>query len=267
MSIPINAIDPAAIYDRWLHQFEWHLDVLPPLMDAIVTETLPTTGVSRGGSRFDRLQITGNNVVDNMSDFLRGVDVDSQGRIVGGGAAADATELWGMVVEYVDAVTAWAHPDPPHPASITRKPNPDPLTARRDAFTTIGWLIDHAPTVHTIVELEPFREDLFTLIRRQRARYGVMPHSRRPRARCTVCGSIAVTVSWVDSLNGSPKPVQAAKCRTCGDVTYPDAQPATRPHTVSRAVLSEACADLAHEACRSVHCDCPCGHQPKENAA
>lgn len=39
--------------------------------------------------------------------------------------------------------------------------------------------------------------------------------------------------------------------------------PAVGPHTVSHTV-SEACADLAHEACRSVHCECPCGHPPKE---
>lgn len=230
-TIPHDAIDPDATARRWRHEYEYHLDLLAPVMDAIIMMTLPTIPVSRGGSRFDKDQISGGGYFDNVP--LQNVTVDGDGRFVAAGAAADATELWGMVVEYVDAVAAWLRDDTA--PNLEPKPNADPLTARALALTTAGWLIDHTDAVHTLTELEPYREHLFTLIRRLRGRYGVSPTPRKPRARCTTCGQRAVAVTWVDGANGSPRPVQVGRCTRCGE-TYrePEAQQEAMPEGSER---------------------------------
>lgn len=269
MSIPINAIDPEATTLRARRQFEHHLDVLAPVMDAIVTGTVP----SIHPSVTDKVMVSGGGPVDNMTVFLAAFDQSSHG--VGasaGGAARDAGYLWWEVVDYTRAVTAWLNVDIPAPHAPDLPPtwghrvNPDPLTARALALTTAGWLIDRWDRIEPIHELDDARDALFREIRRMQGRYGVHPNPRRPRARCATCGALAVVVTWIDDPNGSAKPVKAGRCRMCGESYTETPAPAVGPHTVSHTV-SEACADLAHEACRSVHCDCPCGHQPKEKAA
>lgn len=260
---PLNAIDPQAAHDRWLHQFEYHLDLIPPVMDAIVTTTLPSIQAGKLEAR-----VTGGGHVDNMTRVLAAFDQSEAATgIAPGGAAADARELWGMVTEYVDAVTAWVNPQPPHPASLTRTPDADPLTARRLAFTTIGWLIDHAAVIEPIHELAPYLDDMFTLIRRLRGRYGVAPFSRRPRERCTTCGERAVTVAWATNPNGSPRPLRVARCSRCGEQWAEPETAATQTLNATHEVLSEACADLAHESCRSMHCQCTCHTATRRAAA
>jgi hypothetical protein len=219
------AIDPDAAHRQWVAAFTWHLDVTPALMDALVEMTLPQIPVSRGGSRFDRLQITGGGYMDTMQ-ILDRFDVTTDGVMVAKGAAADAQELWSWITGYTGACSAWLNQavtapwaaDLPPVAAVSRLQG-DPLTARAAALVTAGWLIDHADQIADITELEEHREEMFGLIRRLRGRYGVYNHPRRARpALCTVCGERKVVVDWVDAGNGSPKPVQAAKCKTCGAV-------------------------------------------------
>lgn len=266
-TIPVDAIDPAAAHDRWVHEYEWHLDLVPPIMDALITATLP----SIRANRTDKIIVTGGGPVDNMTAFLRGIDVATDGRLVDGGAAADALTLWWDFVDYLQAATAWINldvavpiaPDLPPLAGdfrawVSRRPDPDPLIARRVAFASIAWLIDHAGQVAAFEQLEESREGLFAEVRRMRSRYGVMPHTRRPRAVCTTCGERAVTVTWIDNPNGSVKPIRAGKCRRCGEQYLDTTEPVQRPHTAPNVVLSTPCSELLHEACRSVHCACRC---------
>ncbi len=227
---------------EWHRAFEYHLDIVPPLMDAIVTETLPSIPVSRGGSRFDRIQITGDNGHRDVSDSL----------VSTGPAVQDAREIWWHVVDYATAVAEWIKPERPAP-ELSEKPNPDPLLARGIALTTVGWLIDHAEQVRQVVELEQTMDELFAEIRRLRGKYGVSPRPRQRLELCDVCGERQVAFTWADNPSGSPKPVRVGKCRTCGE-TYAVAEPTPASMTV---VMSELCADGAHEKCESVHCDCP----------
>lgn len=210
------AIDPDAAHRSWVHAFTWHLDIVPPLMDALVEATLPKIPVSRGGSRFDRLQITGGGYQDNMQ-LLDMFDVVGDGVMVQKGAIADARELWSWIVQYTRAVDAWIAPARPAP-TLTDNPNPDPNQARGEALVTAGWLIDHAALIAEVRELEEHREAMFALIRRLRGQYAVFNHPRRARpATCTTCGERAVVIDWIDAGNGSPKPVMGGKCRRCGE--------------------------------------------------
>lgn len=224
---PFGTVHPDQQHRAWIKQFTWHLDCLPPIMDALVTATLPTIGVSRGGSRFDRPQVTGGGYIENVP--MLNVDTDQAGHLIPTGAAADARELWAWITGFVTAVNDWIEPTRPAP-NLGTHPNPDPLSARALALTAAGWLIDHADQVAPIRELDDHRDAMFALIRSLRGRYGVFPHPRTPRERCTTCGDRAVVVSWVDSPDGSPKPIRAGKCRTCGE-TY--LQHDDQDHTIS----------------------------------
>lgn len=210
-------IDPDAPHREWVRSFEWHLDIVPPLIDALVEATLPRIAVSRGGSRFDKDQITGGGHIDNMQ-ILDHFDVIGDGHLVAGGAAADARDLWAWLTGYTAGVDAWIDAHRPKP-DLAVKVNSDPLTARGSALLIVGWLIDHADEISTVAELEAHREEMFALIRRLRGQYGVFNHPRRARpALCHVCGERRVVVDWVDAGTGSPKPVRAGKCRNCGQV-------------------------------------------------
>lgn len=213
----ILPLDPELAHRRWVREFEWHLDLVPPLMDAIVTETLPRVTVSRGGSRFDRPQITGGGYFDTVEMMLPSLNVGgTSGGVEPSAAARDARALWGMVADYVRRVEPAIEPTRPAP-SLTSAPNPDPLTARAIALETIGWLIDHAAQVEHLDD-DDYRDGMFALIRQLRGRYGVFSHPRQPRRRCVLCGERAVSVVWVDAVNGSPKPVRAGRCSKCGQI-------------------------------------------------
>lgn len=253
MTIPLDAIDPTAQADRWLRSFEHHLDLVPPIMDAIVTSTIPHIRATVT----DKDRITGGGPVDNMTAFLRGVDVGSDGRVVGVGAAADAETLWWWVVTFTRAVAANIKPIRSAPALVDR-PDADPLTARSVALTTVGWLVDHADQIQQLTVYESDIDEMFHEIRHLRGKYGVHQTPRRPRARCATCGTISVVVTWVDGPNGSLKPVRAGKCRTCGAVYRDAPAPVEESHAAAREVRSLACADLTHAMCRSLHCECSC---------
>lgn len=251
MTIPLNAIDPAAEADRWLRSFEHHLELVPPIMEAIVTTTIPHIRASQT----DKEKLTGGGVVDNMTAFLAGVDVDGTGRITDIGA--DAQHLWWWVVSFTRAVVANIIPSRPAPI-LDDKPNPDPLTARSTALLTVGWFVDQAAAIEQLTVYESDIDEMFTEIPHLRRKCGVHAKPRRPRVRCRTCGMLAVVVTWGDARNGSPKPVRAGKCREC-DEEYRDArEPVDESHAASREVRSPECADLRHEICRSVRCECAC---------
>jgi len=214
-------IDPDAVHRRWVHEHTWHLDIVPHLIDALVEATLPRIPVSRGGSRFDKDQITGGGWVDSLA-ALDQFDVTTDGTVVQKGAVADARELWDWLIGYTSAVAEWIEPERPCPP-LPGKVNPDPLTARGEALLIVGWLIDHADPISQVTELDTHRAEMFRLIRHLRGRYGVYDHPRRAKpAICRTCGERAVVIDWVDPGNGSPKPVMGGKCKTCGEVYRQD---------------------------------------------
>lgn len=218
-----------AVHRRWVQEFTWHLDLVPVLMDVLVDATLPTIPVGLG-SRFDKEQLSGGGYRDNMQilDRLEVVAAgDTGGRLIGQGAAAEASELWEWLTGYTTAVSSWLNHDVPVPYAIpagdlppvnARRPNADPLTARGLALITVGWLIDRADRIAELTELEGHREEMFRVIRHLRGRYGVFNHPRRARpALCNICGEPTVRTTWATSKDGRARSVEVKKCTTCGD--------------------------------------------------
>lgn len=207
MSRIIMAIEPDAAYREWARQVEYHLGLVPKLLGAALALSAPDIPVSRGGSQFDRPQITGGGYFDQIP--------------VGGGggtarAAGDATYLWSMLAEYATAVSEWLN-------APTRIPPKCPSTSRSAhdaALVIVGTLIDHAALIWEHRSLDAFEQEMFREVRRQQRHLlpqhdGIPQHARD----CTTCGEQrTVRVAWVDGANGSPKPVQVGKCTTCGQV-------------------------------------------------
>lgn len=212
----LTIIDPNAAHDQWVREHEWHLALLPDLVDVIVDETLPTIPVGLG-SRFDKEQLTGGGYRDNMQ-LLDAFMVGNGGRIVGQGAAGDARELWTELLDYLDAASRVVdRPIRPVP-DVGRTINADPLTARGEALLTAGWLIDHGDQIAEAPVLATEPTELFRLIRHLRGRYGVFPHPRRaPLALCTVCGNTTVRTWWATSADGRARSIEVRTCSTCGD--------------------------------------------------
>lgn len=200
-------IDPDAAHDRWIREHTWHLDLIPDLIYVIVEATLPQIPVSRGGSRFDKDQITGTKQFD-ISDLVDRIDT---------GAAEDARQFWGEVVEYTQAAArAVLRPSRPAPV-LTSRPDPDPLTARGIALTTAGWLIDHGEHIASAPVLDREPDALYVMIRHLRGRYGVFQHPRRqPLGRCVVCGEVKVETRWATSKDGRARSVEVKRCAHCG---------------------------------------------------
>ncbi|TLF33250.1 hypothetical protein [Microbacterium sp. 5K110] len=187
-------------YRRWVHQFEHHLGQIPDVLSMLVTLAQPTIGVSRGGSRFDRLQITGGNEHRDLGDTIDET------------LTRDAGYLWGLLTGYAAAV--WER------AEDTRQNAPDlaggaltsPSTAKDAALLTVGWLIHHAPTAHTLALTEDERE-LFSTVRRLKAVHGIHPHPRP--GMCDTCGRHKVTWDYVDTRGGGV--ARVGVCRSCGE--------------------------------------------------
>lgn len=196
------AIDPDAAHHEWARQIEYHLGLVPKLLGAALALSAPSIPVSRGGSQFDRPQITGGGYYDSIP--------------TGGGeayAAGDATYLWSLLAEYAESVSEWL-------GAGTRIPAKCPATSRGAhdaALVIVGTLIDHAPLIWEHRQLDAFEQEMFAEIRRQQRRHlpaheGVPQHARD----CAVCGSErSVRVRWADGLSGSPKPRQIGVCRVC----------------------------------------------------
>lgn len=187
-------------YRRWVHQFEHHLDQIPDVLSMLVTLAQPTIGVSRGGSRFDRLQITGGNEHRDLADTIDET------------LTRDAQYLWGLLTGYAAAV--WER------AEDTRQDAPDlaggvlssPSAAKDAALLTVGWLIRHAQAVHELTLTDDERE-LFYMVRRLKALHGIHPHPRP--GLCDTCGRYRVSWDYTDLKDGSV--LLVGVCGSCGD--------------------------------------------------
>lgn len=214
MTIPVNAIDPEAEYREWVRRYEWHLDRVPEILTALLTEAEPNVPVSRGGSRFDRLQITGGGHIENIPDVL---PRDQP-------AILDATTLWAQFVGYLEAVRAHTGEALPlTPEAITwGRGRPLTEVATRtvadQATIATGWLVDR---VHHIVDwpdLGPTEDELQSTVRHLRGKWGVHSRPRFEREPCSTCGSRAVLAGWADTPEGA---VKTLRCRRCGETTTP----------------------------------------------
>ena len=187
-------------YRRWVHQFEHHMGQIPDVLAMLVTLGEPTIGVSRGGSRFDRLQITGGNEHRDLGDTIDET------------LTRDAGYLWGLVTGY--AATVWEQ------APDTRQDAPDlaggALTtagaAKDAALLTVGWLIHHAEAAHTLQLVEDEKE-LSSTVRRLKAVHGIHPHPRKEL--CRSCGRRSLDVDYVDTADGGDAKVGVCRNREC----------------------------------------------------
>lgn len=205
-----QAIDPDATRHGWERRYEYHLALIPALLrtalNMATAHAEPHIPVSRGGSQFDRPQITGGGYYDQAPVMLGTNDR----------AAGDATYLWSLLAEYASAVSEWLGADTRIPATCPATPQ----GAHDAALLIIGTLIEHASDVWPHRQLDTFEGEMFAEIRSQQRRMlptfdGLPQHARV----CVTCGETAVRVVWVDGANGSPRPVQVGKCRVCGE-TY-----------------------------------------------
>lgn len=208
------AMDPVTARVAWTRQMEYHLGMIPQLLRtalglAVVLGT-PHIPVSRGGSQFDRPQITGGGYYDSAPTLL-GLGNER--------AAGDATYLWSLLADYAESVSEWLGAD-------TRIPRdcPNTATGAYDAsLLIVGTLLQHSAAVWEHRELDSFEREMFAEIRRQQRGY-LPAHDGQPQhARtCLTCGSErSVRVIWVDGLSGSPKPRQIGSCRVCGEKYEP----------------------------------------------
>jgi hypothetical protein len=209
----LQIIDPDAAHDQWVREHEWHLELVPAIIDALVESTLPQLPVSRGGSRFDKDQITGGGFYDTTPTVH--FDYDRYAGILPQGGAADARELWDELLDYLHAAVKVVEKPTRNPPTLASKPDADPLTARGEALITIGWLIDHGEQIAAAATLAKEPDELFRIIRHLRGRYGVFnsPRRRKPEA-CDICGEYQVRSVWVGSRIG-PRSVEVKRCSNC----------------------------------------------------
>lgn len=223
------AIDPQAAHDAWVREHTWHLDLIPAIMDALVEATLPTIPVSRGGSRFDRDQVTGGGYFDATPTTQ--FDYTEVGGIRYQGAAGDARLLWSDLLEYLTAaIDAVEEPARRAPA-VGATPNADPISARSEALLVVGWLIDHGEQIASAATLRREPDELFALIRRLRGVHGIFNSPRRTKPElCAICGEAQVRSVWVSGPNGAGS-VEVKRCSTCGDETREE--PAPQRHEIT----------------------------------
>lgn len=188
-------------YRRWVHQFEHHLGQIPDVLSMLVTLAQPTIGVSRGGSRFDRLQITGGNEHRDLGDTIDET------------LTRDAGYLWGLLTGYAATVWERAEDTRADAPNLTVSPLTTAAAAKDSALLTVGWLIHHAPTVYGISELDEDCDELFSTVRRLKAVHGIHPHPRP--TLCDTCGRRRVEWDYVDVKGGGV--LRVGVCRSCGE--------------------------------------------------
>lgn len=199
----ITAHDLADVeHDRWERCIEDHLGLVPPLLAMLLELAVPKIGVSRGGSRFDRPQITGGGY-DEQDPTL---SIDER-------AALDATYLWSLLAEYATAVSDWM-------GSGARIPDRCPGNRRvaHDAsLLIVGALLQHKKHIYPYRELAQFEDEFFEEIRAMRARHGFFnTPRRRPLEPCDLCGEVKVRSHWVTGPTG-PRSVEVKRCDDCGN--------------------------------------------------
>lgn len=183
---------------NWLAQYEWHLDQVPVLIETMRSAVSPLRAqtleakVSGGGYR----------------DYAP-LDLD---------AVDDSDTLWGLLVEYFDAVIL-AIGFAPQRMIVRILPN-DPLVGRSEALRVVGWLIERVEMIVDHEHLSEIEGRLFARIRRARGVYRTAgtPRRAQPR-RCNTCGERAVLVDWVTTESGRSS--QVGLCKSCGETYLP----------------------------------------------
>ncbi|GAA4762471.1 hypothetical protein [Microbacterium gilvum] len=211
-------VDPVAMWQAWRHEFEWHLDQVPLLL-----ETMREHVVLVRSTRYDQVKITGGGYVDNMPSA------------VGSPADRDSNLLWAMLVVFTKSATEWINAEVLPPAAPIypvlaqdRRTwledrvvvDPDGRTAGARADVTTKWLIAHAERIYPIEALDTYREGLFRTIRRYRAIYSAAGTVRRDRPiTCRVCGQAGVLSDWITGADG--RGTQIGRCKHCGEQYLP----------------------------------------------
>lgn len=207
----ITAHDLADVeHDRWKRCIEDHLGLVPTLLAMLLDLAVPKIGVSRGGSRFDRPQITGG-----------GYDEQDPTMSIDDRAAGDALYLWELLADYATAVSEWLDATTTIP---TRCPD-DRQVAHDAALLIVGTLLQHTDAIYEHRELADFEDHVFHEIRSMRARHGIFNSPRRrPPELCMLCGEVEVRTHWVTSRTG-PRSVEVMRCARCGDETRGEEPP------------------------------------------
>ena len=185
-------------WDAWLSRYAWHLDRLPPLIQQMREQQAIVIHAKRLTTR-----INGGGYPDN----IRVIDEP-------GTPDADATTLWRMLIEYVEAVAARIGEQPaPRPRMTAPE---DSAAAWRDSFVLVAWLLEDERLARIVEhhDLSELEETLFREVRKGGNRYGLAPSRRDHKRVCTLCGERAMVAKWVDEGAGT---VGVARCERCGN--------------------------------------------------
>lgn len=215
--IPEDAIHPEVTFRRWVDSFEHHLGQIPDVLSMLVTLGQPSIGVSRGGSQFDRPQVSKGGMPNEEQD-LSAVLLRSKGEYGTQGPSGDARYLWMLLTGYAAAIWDRAETTRADAPNLTFGLINTAGTAKDAALLTVGWLVTHANTIHTLTELEEDREELFRTVRRLKAVHGIHPHPRK--GLCGTCGRRQVEYDYTDLRDGTV--VKVGVCRSCGEVYSED---------------------------------------------
>lgn len=197
MSIPLDAIDPDAAYERWVERFLWHVDQLPAVIEITGTIVVAARGI-RAAPIQERL--TGGGYVDNMP-------------LVDGPEARNGRAVWDATRAYI--ARASSHLGIEGPLLPSALPD-DVEVAREWAYAANGWLAAVVPHILAWPDLDELEAALFRLIRRARARLHTGTVRRARPELCRICGQEAVLVDWVDGSDGVA--VLTKACAKCGQI-------------------------------------------------
>lgn len=205
------ALTPDEQWRRWVERYEWHLGVVPSILD-VMRDEVPR--ISSDSRRYGAERVSSSR--DGAPLPFNADTLDS------------ADELWAALVQYaenVDEILATTAPLvlAPLPTVGRWRARGEAQgirstgDVRRDAFAIVGWLIDRVDWIAPLTQLEDSEDFLFGLIRRSRARYLGGTPRRGPRRTCPLCRAGEVVVTFVEAPL-STKGERVAKCSLCGEV-------------------------------------------------
>lgn len=211
MDVP-PILTPDEQWRRWLERYEWHVGLVPGLLQ-VMRDDVPR--ISSDSRRYG---------AERVSSSRDGAPLPFNADTLD-----NADELWAALVQYaenVDELLAESAPlvlaPLPTVARWRARGEAQGIRStgdvRRDAFAIVGWLIDRVDWIAPLTVLEDSEDFLFTLIRRSRARYLGNPARRATGRRlCPLCRTGEVVVTFVDAPL-STKGERVAKCSLCGEV-------------------------------------------------
>lgn len=204
-------LTPDEQWRRWVERYEWHLGLVPGLLD-VMRDDVPR--ISSDSRRYG---------AERVSSSRDGAPLPFNADTLD-----NADELWAALVQYAENVDELLATEAP--LVLAPLPVVDRWRARgevqgirttgdvrRDAFAIVGWLIDRVDWIAPLPVLEESEDFLFTLIRRHRSRYLGNPARRESRRLCPLCRTGEVVVTFVEAPL-STKGERIAKCSLCGEV-------------------------------------------------